>query len=333
MGQRIPISKTSFRKIWNILMLRFSYRLAQIFKTSVAWGTPMAVSIEPTTACNLSCPECPSGLKQFTRKTGNLKIEMNEKILDELGRNLMYINYYFQGEPFINPHIFEMIKEADKRNIYTSTSTNAHFIDQEVAEKIIDSGLDQLIISIDGTTQETYESYRVDGTLEKVLEGTKHIVAARKAHSKLHIVFQFLVVKANEHQVDEVFRLAKEYGVDEVRLKTAQFYNYENGNPLMPSNEQYSRYKLQSDGSYKLKNKMRNACWRMWSSCVFTWNGSVVPCCFDKDAQHQLGSVQNQSFNKIWKSDRYKSFRKGVLTNRKEIDICKNCSEGSKVWA
>lgn len=333
MGQRIPISKISFSKLWNVFKLRFSYRFARFFKTSKAWGTPMAVSIEPTTACNLSCPECPSGLKQFTRATGNLKVGMNEKILDELGKNLIYINYYFQGEPFINPHIFEMIKAANQRNIYTSTSTNAHFIDEQIAKKIIDSGLDQLIISIDGTSQETYESYRVDGSLEKVLQGTKHIVSAKNKGAKLHIVFQFLVVKANEHQIDEVFRLAKEYGVDEVRLKTAQFYQFENGNPLMPSNDEYSRYKLQSDGTYKLKNKLRNACWRMWSSCVFTWNGSVVPCCFDKDAKHQLGSVQSESFLSIWKSDQYRGFRKAVLTNRKEIDICKNCSEGSKVWA
>lgn len=333
MGQTIPINKVSFRKIWNVLRLRHSYRLAQIFKTGKVYGMPMAVSIEPTTACNLGCPECPSGLKKFTRETGNLKIDMNKKILDELGKDLMYINYYFQGEPFINPHIFDMISEASSRKIYTSTSTNAHFINKEVAKKIVDSGLDQLIISIDGTTQETYESYRVDGELKKVLEGTKNIVAAKGPDSKLHIVFQFLVVKANEHQIDEVFALAKQYGVDEVRLKTAQFYNYKNGNPLMPTQDEYSRYKLQSDGTYRLKNKMRNACWRMWSSCVFTWNGSVVPCCFDKDAKHQLGSVQRESFRKIWKSGPYLGFRKSVLTNRKEIDICKNCSEGSKVWA
>jgi radical SAM protein with 4Fe4S-binding SPASM domain len=71
----------------------------------------------------------------------------------------------------------------------------------------------------------------------------------------------------------------------------------------------------------------------MWSSCVFTWNGIVVPCCFDKDAKHQMGSVQNDPFLKIWRSSTYLGFRKGVLSNRSQIDICKNCSEGSKVWA
>lgn len=333
MSNRVLISKLSFKKIWNVFLLRFSYRLGQITKKPNVFGTPVSVSIEPTTACNLSCPECPSGLKQFTRKTGNLKVEMNRNILNELGNRLLYINYYFQGEPFINSHIFEMINDASKRNVYTSTSTNAHFIDESVAKQIVDSGLNQLIISIDGTTQETYESYRIDGKLSKVLEGTKNIIKARGAAKHLKVVFQFLVVKANEHQIEDVFKLAKEYGVDEVRLKTAQFYSYENGNELMPENDKYSRYTKKADGTYKLKNKMRNACWRMWSSCVFTWNGIVVPCCFDKDAKHQMGSLQNDSFKEIWKAKSYQGFRKGVLSNRSQIDICKNCSEGSKVWA
>lgn len=70
----------------------------------------------------------------------------------------------------------------------------------------------------------------------------------------------------------------------------------------------------------------------MWSSCVVTWDGIVVPCCFDKDAKHQLGDLKNQNFNELWKSFKYQNFRKSILKSRKEIDICKNCSEGTKVW-
>ena len=122
-------------------------------KKPIHWGTPIAVSIEPTTACNLRCPQCPSGLRQFSRPTGNLKTKTNTQILDELGPNLQHVNYYFQGEPFIHPDFNELVKEARKRNIYVVTSTNAHFIDQKKAEQIVDSGLSELIISIDGLTQ------------------------------------------------------------------------------------------------------------------------------------------------------------------------------------
>jgi len=203
-----------------------------------------------------------------------------------------------------------------------------------MAKRTIESGLDRLIISIDGTTQETYESYRKQGSLEKVLVGTKNIIKWKKElKSKTpFIIFQFLVVQPNEHQVDDVIALSKEMGVDEIRFKTAQVYDYKNGNDLIPSIDKYSRYKKQADGTFRLKNKMLNECWRMWSSSVITWDGKMVPCCFDKDAKYQLGNLETQPLKKVWKSKAYNNFRNGVITNRKQIDICQNCTEGTKVW-
>lgn len=325
----------TIRKVWNGVLLYKSFWFSRILGKPIIWGKPMALSIEPTTACNLGCPECPSGLKQFTRPTGNMKADLNKKIIDELGPHLAYINFYFQGEPFINKNIFNLISYANRKGVYTATSTNAHFLTPEASRQVIDSGLKRLIISIDGTTQETYEQYRKEGSIQKVLEGTQNMIAAKKAANTNfpHIIFQFLVVKPNEHQIEEAKQLADKMGVDEIRFKTAQVYDYKNGNPLIPTNEKYSRYKKMSDGTYRLKNKMSNHCWRMWSSAVITWDGSIVPCCFDKDAKHKLGNIQFVAFNDIWKNNDYQHFRKALLTNREEIDICKNCSEGSKVWA
>jgi radical SAM protein with 4Fe4S-binding SPASM domain len=329
------IRKISFRKGINYLKLRISFLYSRFTKKNIHKGLPVSISIEPTTACNLGCPECPSGLKKFSRPTGNLKQEMNKKIIDELERNLLYINFYFQGEPYINPDFLDMVSYASQKKIYTSTSTNAHFINEENARRTVESGLDRLIISIDGTTQETYSAYRVHGKLEKVLEGTRNIIRFKKElKSKTpHVIFQFLVVKPNEHQIEDVLQMAKDLEVDEVRLKTAQVYDYKNGNPLIPTNEKYARYKKLPNGKFVLKNRMEDHCWRMWSSCVITWDGAVVPCCFDKDASFKLGKMEEKAFADIWKSEAYNQFRKNVLTDRKSIDICSNCSEGTKVWA
>jgi radical SAM protein with 4Fe4S-binding SPASM domain len=328
------IGKLNLSRLWNVFLLRSSFVMGKYLKTPKVWGMPYAASIEPTTACNLGCPECPSGLKQFTRKTGKLSIKANEEMLDGLGRQLFYINYYFQGEPFLNPNFLDLIREANKRKIYTATSTNAHFINEKVAHDIIDSGLSRMIISIDGLTQETYEDYRINGTLEKVFQGTKAIVSAKKKNQSKtpHIIWQFLVTAKNEHQIDALFDMAKDFGVDEVRLKSIQVYDFENGNALIPENDKYSRYKRMPNGKFKMKAGLGNHCWRMWSSTVLTWDGLVVPCCFDKDAKHQLGDVRTTSFAAIWKSERYKSLRKQILVARQEVDICNNCSEGSKVW-
>ncbi len=323
----------SFAKGWNALLVLLS------FYTSRKWGSkhpgwPVSVSIEPTTACNLGCPECPSGLKMFSRKTGQVRIEDFQQWIDSMYSHLIHLNLYFQGEPFILPHFLRLVEYAHRRKIFTSTSTNGHFITESVAREIVDSGLDQIIISIDGVTQDVYEQYRVHGKLEKVLSGTRAMVEAkRRMFSKTpHIVFQFLVVAPNEHQIPQVLTLADELGVDEVRLKTAQVYDYVNGNSLLPKDEKYSRYVRLRDGSYRVKNALDNQCWRMWSGCVITWDGRVVPCCFDKDATHALGSLSEQPFSEVWNGPAYRAFRKALLESRAGIDICANCSEGTRVW-
>lgn len=328
------LKTVTFRRAINYLLLKSSYRLSYLIKRPIHWGSPMAVSIEPTTACNLRCPQCPSGLRQFTRPTGNLKPELNRLILDKLGKSLQHINYYFQGEPFIHPNFLELVKEARKRNIYVVTSTNAHFISPETAAKIVASGLNEIIVSIDGTTQETYEKYRVEGHLEKVLEGTRNLLEARKNQNSSFplITFQFLVVKCNEHQIPEIQELTKAYGVDRLTLKTVQVYDFENGNDLIPQNEKFARYQKDANGKLVLKNKFRNACWRSWSSCVITWDGTAVPCCFDKDAKHELGKLTTADFKSIWRGKANRNFQKQILKDRQQIAICKNCSEGSQVW-
>ena len=329
------LSKLSVRRLWNAFQLVSSFYVTKWLRRPVQWGLPMTVSIEPTTACNLRCPECPSGLRAFSRPTGNLKEDFFRQTIDELSDRLLYLIFYFQGEPYINPNFLDMVAYAHKKKIYTITSTNGHFLNDENARKTIESGLDRIIISVDGTTQEVYEQYRKAGRLENVLQGARNLVKWKKNMSsqKPYVIFQFLVVKPNEHQIPEVYRLAEEIGVDEVKLKTAQVYDYVNGNPLIPTIEKYARYQQLPDGTYKVKNRLLNHCWKLWHSCVITWNGVVVPCCFDKDADHRLGDLKAQTFAQIWQGGAYQVFRKKLLMGREQIDICTNCTEGCKVWA
>jgi len=140
-------------------------------------------------------------------------------------------------------------------------------------------------------------------------------------------------VRANESDIPRLYELAKEMGVNEVKLKTAQIYNFESGSDLIPENPKYSRYQKNENGLFSIKNPLLNHCWKMWSSCVITWDGKVVPCCFDKDASHVMGGIGKLPFKEIWFGDDYRNFRQSILKSRSEIEICKNCSEGLKVWA
>jgi radical SAM protein with 4Fe4S-binding SPASM domain len=330
------LSKMTLRRMWNAGKVMSSYYLSKWTHWPLQWGLPVSISFEPTTSCNLRCPECPSGLRAFTRPTGMLNDNFFKQTIDQLSKDLFYLVFYFQGEPYLNPDFLQMVKYASSKKIYTATSTNAHYLNDENARMTVESGLDRLIISIDGTTQDVYQQYRRGGKLAKVIEGTKNVVAWKKKlkSDTPFIFFQFLVVKPNEHQVQEIKQLAKECGVDEVRFKTAQVYDYENDpNQLIPVTQKYSRYKKDNTGKYRLKNSLSNHCWRLWHATVITWDGLVVPCCFDKDAGHQLGDLKGRSFKEIWHNQAYSGFRKQVLASRKNIDICANCSEGTKVWS
>ena len=328
------LRKVKWQRAKNALLLVFGFLYSRITKKNYNSALPIALAFEPTTACNLRCPECPSGLRSFTRPTGHLNVALFEKTILELKDTLLYLTFYFQGEPYLHKDFLSMVQYASKHNIYTATSTNAHFLNYETAIETVASGLDRLIISIDGSTQETYQQYRIGGNVDKVIEGTKNIIKAKKDLNSAtpHVIFQFLVVKPNEHQINDVKKLAKSLGVDELRFKTAQIYDYENGNPLIPSLKKYSRYELQKNGQYSIKNKLINHCWKMWHSCVITWDGMVVPCCFDKDAAYRIGNLTKETFKEIWNSASYLKFRKTLISSRKKIEMCKNCTEGTKIW-
>jgi radical SAM protein with 4Fe4S-binding SPASM domain len=329
------LRKLTFRKLWNAARVYGSFQLTRLTGKPIQWGMPISVSFEPTTSCNLRCPECPSGLRAFTRPTGMLNNDFFSRTINDLHKDLLYLIFYFQGEPYLNPDFLKMVQFAHQKGIYTATSTNAHHLTDEKARETVESGLDRLIISIDGTTQDVYEQYRVGGQLNKVLEGTRRIVYwKKKLKSRTpFIFFQFLVVKPNEHQLDDIRKIGKEIGVDQVRFKTAQVYDYENDpHQLIPTIDKYSRYKKDAAGNRQVKSGLRNQCWKLWHANVITWDGLVVPCCFDKDATHRLGNLQTQSFREVWQSDAYRVFRNQLTNGRKNIDICSNCSEGLKVW-
>lgn len=327
--------KLSLAKSVNFLKLLFGFYYSRAIGKPKQWGMPLFVSIEPTTSCNLRCPQCPSGLREFTRPIGMLQTDAFQSTLSQLSKHLHSLTFYFQGEPYLNPSFLEMVSHANTQGVYTITSTNAHYMTPENAQKTVLSGLDKLVISIDGTSQEVYEQYRRGGSLEKVLEGTRQILEQKRLlKSKTpHVVWQFVVFKPNQHQIAEVKKMAKEMGVDQVAIKTAQIYDFENGHELIPDLEQYARYRKNANGTFEIKNKLLNQCWRMWQGCVITWDGKVVPCCFDKDAKYTLGNLNGQSFRSIWFSDAYNRFRRSILKSRNQIDICTNCTEGTQVWS
>ncbi len=328
------LNKLNIYRLINCILIQTGYFLSYITKKNITPGFPYAITYEPTNFCNLKCPECPTGKGELKRNKGIASIDRYKNIIDQVKKHTFYLNLYFQGEPFINPELYEMIHYASKSKIFTVISTNGHFITEEIAQKIIKAGLGKIIFSLDGISQESYEQYRKGGDFNKVIESIKNLIHKRKElkYSNPVVILQCLALASNENYLKEIVKYGKELGVDRVEIKTAQFYNLDNKeNSLVPKMNTYSRYVKNNIGQWKIKNNLPDKCFLLWSSCVITWDGIVVPCCFDKDAQHSYGKIDNQNFSKIWKSNKAKKFREMILKNRKKIDICNNCTQGLKV--
>jgi len=271
----------------------------------------------------------------LTRDKGIMDFHLYKNLVSQISPSLFYLNLCFQGEPYLHPQFTEMVKIAKSKKIFVSTTTNGHYLTPENAKATVESGLDNLIISLDGTDAVSYEKYRVGGNFSEVITGIKEIVRQKKeaGSKKPMVILQFLLLKSNQHQVKDIRKFGKELGADKVELKTAQFCEFRKGNPLMPDDPKFSRYKKSKTDPeghtlYEIRNRLPNHCFRMWSSCVVTWDGFVVPCCFDKDAAYRMGNLDENSFSEIWKNETFREFRKKILSSRKSIDICINCTEG-----
>jgi radical SAM protein with 4Fe4S-binding SPASM domain len=261
----------------------------------------------------------------MNRHKGFMDIGLFKRIIAELRPYLYNVNLYFQGEPMLHPLFFSFVGSC--RGIHSTVSTNGHFLSPDNSEEIVSSGLGRLIVSVDGADQESYSAYRVNGDLEKVLEGLRSVSAARERHrSPLKLEIQLLVNRLNEHQISRVRAMAKNLNAS-LTLKSMQIINEKNTGLWLPSGRKYRRYKF-VNGEYVSRNSMPDRCARLWFNPVITWDGKVIPCCFDKDAEYIMGDLSQESFREIWNGPRYRVFRKAVLKDRSMMEICRSCTSG-----
>ena len=323
------------RRAANALAVWASYWAARWTRRPHVWGWPVTLGVEPTTACNLRCPHCVSGLRAFERPTGRLDATLYQQVIDELAPDLLYLMLYFQGEPYIHPQFIELVEYAARKGLFVTTSTNGHFLDDESARRTVESGLGKLIVSLDGTTAESYATYRVGGDFEAVLEGIRRVVAwKRRLRRRLPVVdVQFIVFQHNEGEVEAVQALGRRLGADRVRLKTAQVYDFEAADRWLPTDTASRRYERDGQGGWRLRGRIPDHCWKVWIGAQMTWDGRLVPCCFDKNAEQELGRADETGVRPLWKKGAaYRQFRQRLLGGRQQISLCTNCSEGVKLW-
>jgi radical SAM protein with 4Fe4S-binding SPASM domain len=317
-------------RIFNLILVYIS----KYFKLTKVLNKPITAMIEPTNYCNLHCPLCPTGAGLINRKSENLSLSDFKIIINNLGNSIIHLRLWNWGEPLLNKEFPEMVKYAKSKKIFVNTSTNSSFLNEEIIKKLIDSKLDQLIVSLDGASEETYNKYRKKGDFQTVVNSLKKLSELKKQKRIKYpeIKLQFIVMKHNEHEIKKVIELAKQTGVNTIFFKTVGIMDprlKKDIEKYLPVKKEFRRYACE-EGSLKYPKLLGRVCDYLWTEVTINVDGSVVSCCRDANGRYIFGNLKNQKISDVWNSPKMISFRKDVLKNKNDIEICKTCSGSNK---
>ena len=302
-------------------------------KDQVLFGYPYWLVIDPCNHCNLNCPFCPTGQKRGVRTKGKLKLEDFKETIDILGPYLIHIDLVNWGEPLLNENISDMVKHAKQYGADIKIDTNLSYLNEVSAEKLIRSGLDKIVVSMDGLHEDTYSKYRVGGNFKQVMNNLKLLLKKRRElkSAKPYITWQFLVFRHNEHEVNDVIKMGKKLGVDHVGITKA----FIGDKDWIPLNQEYSNYNVDginkgelTSGHFKVLDDA--FCKWPWEAIAINTNGSVSACCSVEEEKDDFGNIFDQPFEELWNSERYQDARAYIKNREDEKRDAKNICIGCK---
>lgn len=320
----LPLRGAPYRKIVNWLAVE----LAITLRREEPWGRPTYVQVEPSSRCNLRCTYCPVGSELGA--TGHMDPALFRKFVDEVERHALLVVLWGWGEPFVCPSVYEMIGYARARGLRVVSSTNGHlFAKAEHAQGVVRSGLDALIVSLSGTTQEAYQRFR-GGRLEAAIDGVRAIVAAKRASGSRtpHVQLSYIVTDYAEAQISGLQEFARGLGVDGLSLKklnTASVKPSSGPDRTLPADLRLRRFRYSDDGRTRVP-AADNPCKAMWHKPMLRWDGTVNPCEYDFDGTYVLGDVGRQPFAEIWSGAPYRELRRRFRGDWRSIPNCTRCT-------
>jgi pyruvate-formate lyase-activating enzyme len=266
-GRLVPLYRAglpylTFKKLFNFLKCEL-----ECFRRSARTKSmPYCVIIEPTNICNLQCPYCPTGAgRESGRKKTMLDISLAESFIEKLTPYLISASFYNWGEPLLHPQIDTLVRMCHERNIFTCLSTNLNIRDLDVLERVCKAGLDQIIVSTSGTTQDVYETYHKGGNLDKLVAGLTYLRDYKKrAKTWLPVVeLHYLYFRHNQHELDAARKMAKDLGVTAFRVMDG-------------SGPQEALVGKRDDPKYILSDVKH--CHQLWHLMVLNADGGITPC-------------------------------------------------------
>ena len=282
-GKRIGLTK-----IANALWTECERRMRRHRTTSL----PFVMHFELTNACNLQCPYCYTGRGIYETEKGYLSFKNFKRVVDEMSGKLVLARLDGYGESFLHPDIFAMIRYLHSRNVVTALSTNFNTLEPHNMGELVDSGLDYLIIALDGADKDTYERHRVGGNFDKVVENIKAVVATRQAKGSRtpYLEIQFLIFDTTVAQLDRMRALAASLGVDRLLVKEAR---NEKNEPV------------RKKASFKVR-----PCFWLWSVLNLNWQCDIKVCCDGLMERFSFANVLQGGVRNAWNCSAMQNVRK-----------------------
>jgi MoaA/NifB/PqqE/SkfB family radical SAM enzyme len=316
---------TTARKLLNLMLVKAELWMR---RTRLA-GMPIAYFIDPINICNLRCPLCPTGRGILARPQGRMPLPDLKKIVDEIAPYAYRVELYNWGEPLLHPGIVEMVDYVSRKGITVGLSSNLNRLDEDTARRLIGAGLSQLVVSLDGSTQEAYAAYRRRGDLDQVLRNLELLREAKQelGRSNPFVIARMLVGRHNEDQVTATRQLAYAHGANSF-VAGPLFVDTNDPAQLEQWVPEDPAYRLYGADDPKPENTWH--CRDLWESMVINWDGGVAPCCWLHDAQLDFGDASTKSIREIWNNASYVSARR-VIGKRKGLEedeivtICHRC--------
>lgn len=306
----------------NMLLFAYSYLFSKIFQKIKVYNLPLAIHIETSSKCNLSCLFCDRGQGNIDRPAAIMTLTDFQQIITKLPKSIYWITLYFQGEPLLDKTIIEKIKYLRANNYFVEISTNAQNINEEMATALVESGINRIIISMDGISQKTYEKYRINGKINKVFEAISNLLESKKKLNKKNpkIIIQYIVFKHNESEIYQFKKMMKKLDVT-IRIKNAQLED--DAIDYLPNNKKYRRYKINND-KLQLNKSLPKPCYRLWKEIIFLQNAQIAICCQDKNGELINETWHKKTIKQIWSSQELNAIRQKTLIGN-NLEICKNC--------
>ncbi len=303
---------------------------------------PYAVQIEPTVLCNYDCPDCGGRQRCAASRGGMMDVDAYLAFIASLRGRAWLLDFTGQGESFLHPGIYTMIRAAVDAGFYTRVETNGSCLDLAAVETC---GLHHIHLAVDGMTPASYSAYRRQGNFEVVCRNIEALAALRRKTGRPHIEVRFLVFRHNEEEIEIAAHYFRGLGIpccfaapylphgfekadtyakrQRLEISAASFARWSSTKP------DYVIYeKDAASGNYRhlaLKNEFSGRCTAPWGGLNIRWNGEAIPCCHMLNEEASFGNVFEQGFADVWNGAAFRDFRRRAAADFSRLSLCAVC--------